>query len=214
MAVTASTVTTLIVFLPLVVGARTGLTTWLREVGVTISIALVCSLFSSLLLIPLMSAHFLKNKQTQPSRFLKWLEGKYASLLGWTLQHRVVTGSAQERLRRLARGLGHAAGKFALAAGSYRRRRVDPAPRGSGRLARPCRPDHLAGAQVARGDVGTGHVGTVTYFTTPPVRSKRLQLECPGGEDIFVVGKLGGGAGRRSDGNCRAKPLGGCKRCP
>ncbi|MDX1631940.1 MAG: efflux RND transporter permease subunit [Thermoanaerobaculia bacterium] len=88
MAVIASTITTLIVFLPLVVGAKTGLTTWLREVGVTISVALVCSLFSSLTLIPLVAAHFLKNKEVKPSRFLVGLEERYAGVLGWTLDHR------------------------------------------------------------------------------------------------------------------------------
>lgn len=88
MAVIASTITTLIVFLPLVVGAKTGLTTWLREVGITISIALVCSLFSSLTLIPLVAAHFLKDKEKKPSRFLERLEAGYGRLLGWTLSHR------------------------------------------------------------------------------------------------------------------------------
>ena len=68
MAVTASTATTLIVFLPLILGASTDLTTWLREVGITISLALICSLFSSLTLIPLMSAHFLRARRTEPSR--------------------------------------------------------------------------------------------------------------------------------------------------
>ncbi|HVS03324.1 MAG TPA: efflux RND transporter permease subunit, partial [Thermoanaerobaculia bacterium] len=88
LAVTASTATTLIVFLPLVVGASTGLTTWLREVGITISIALACSLVTSLVLIPLVSAHFLKPKQVRPSRFLVALEERYARVLAWTLVHK------------------------------------------------------------------------------------------------------------------------------
>ncbi|MDH5373963.1 MAG: efflux RND transporter permease subunit, partial [Acidimicrobiia bacterium] len=62
-AVSASTLTTLIVFLPLIIGAATGLTTWLKEIGIAIAIALACSLFSSLTLIPLMSAHFLGKKK-------------------------------------------------------------------------------------------------------------------------------------------------------
>jgi HAE1 family hydrophobic/amphiphilic exporter-1 len=92
MAVTASTTTTLIVFLPLILGASTGLTTWLSEVGITISLALVCSLVSSLLLIPLMSAHFLRRRQTKPSRLLVWMENRYAGMLGWTLRHKGWTG--------------------------------------------------------------------------------------------------------------------------
>ncbi len=91
MAVTASTITTLIVFLPLVLGAGTGLTTWLKEVGITISIALACSLFSSLTLIPLMSAHLLKARANGRNRPVEWLEERYVHLLGWTLKHRVKT---------------------------------------------------------------------------------------------------------------------------
>jgi HAE1 family hydrophobic/amphiphilic exporter-1 len=91
MAVTASTATTLIVFLPLVIGSGTEMTTWLKEVGVTISIALGCSLFSSLTLIPLMSAHLLKVRSNGRNRFVEWLEERYVQVLGWTLKHRVKT---------------------------------------------------------------------------------------------------------------------------
>ncbi len=91
MAVSASTLTTLIVFLPLIVGASTPLTTWLKIVGITISLALVCSLFSSLTMIPLMSAHFLRKGKNEPSRFIAWLEERYARILAFTLRRRVVT---------------------------------------------------------------------------------------------------------------------------
>jgi HAE1 family hydrophobic/amphiphilic exporter-1 len=91
MAVTASTVTSLIVFLPLIVGGKTELTVWLGEVGIAISLALICSLFSSLTLIPLMSAHFLKRAEPKPNRILTWLEDRYVRLLAWTLGHRVKT---------------------------------------------------------------------------------------------------------------------------
>ena len=87
-AVSASTLTTLIVFLPLIVGAKVQLTTWLGEIGIAIAIALACSLFSSLTLIPLMSAHFLGRKKPKPVKSVTWLEDRYVSLLGWTLQHK------------------------------------------------------------------------------------------------------------------------------
>ncbi len=86
-AVAASTLTTVIVFLPLMIGARTDLTTWLKEIGITITIALICSLFSSLTLIPLMSAHFLGRKRPRPVKAISWLEEKYAGSLRWTLRH-------------------------------------------------------------------------------------------------------------------------------
>jgi len=91
MAVTASTTTTLIVFLPLVLGGGTELTTFLKEVGVTISIALACSLFSSLTLIPLMSAHLLKVREPKPNRIVEWLEDRYVQILAWTMAHRIKT---------------------------------------------------------------------------------------------------------------------------
>jgi hydrophobic/amphiphilic exporter-1 (mainly G- bacteria), HAE1 family len=88
LAVISSTLTTVIVFLPLIVGSKSELTTWLSEVGVAISIALVCSLFSSLTLIPLMSAHLLKRRVTPPQPGLLWLEERYVRALAWTLRHK------------------------------------------------------------------------------------------------------------------------------
>ena len=90
-AVSASTLTTLIVFLPLIVGAKVELTTWLGEIGIAIAIAMGCSLFSSLTLIPLMSAHFLGKKRPKPVASIAWMEDRYASMLAWTLRHRVKT---------------------------------------------------------------------------------------------------------------------------
>jgi HAE1 family hydrophobic/amphiphilic exporter-1 len=90
-AVAASTLTSLIVFLPLIVGSKTQLTTWLGEVGIAISIAFACSLVSSLTLIPLASAHLLRAKKARPSRLITWLEDRYERSLGWTLRHRAWT---------------------------------------------------------------------------------------------------------------------------
>jgi HAE1 family hydrophobic/amphiphilic exporter-1 len=90
-AVTASTTTTVIVFLPLALGRGTELNAILRDVGLTISIALVCSLFSSLTLIPLMSAHLLRIRETRRNRLIDRLEDRYVKILSWTLAHRVKT---------------------------------------------------------------------------------------------------------------------------
>jgi len=86
-AVTSSTLTTVIVFLPLVLGGKTDLAIWLKEVGVSITIALGCSLFTAMTLIPLMSAHFLGRKRSKPIPGIAKLEDKYAGVLGWTLSH-------------------------------------------------------------------------------------------------------------------------------
>lgn len=91
MAVTASTLTSLIVFLPLIVGGTTELTVWLGEVGVAISLALICSLLASLTMIPLMSAHLLRRAEPKPNPLITWLEGRYVRILDWTLNHRIKT---------------------------------------------------------------------------------------------------------------------------
>lgn len=96
-AVTAATLTTLIVFLPLVLGSATELTVWLREVGLTISLALACSLLSSLTLIPLVSTRLLRARRkkgdgTPAPRKASWAERSYARTLGWTLRHPWIAG--------------------------------------------------------------------------------------------------------------------------
>ena len=90
-AVVASTITSLIVFLPLIVGDKSELSTWLGEMGIAIALALVCSLFSSLTLIPLMSSRFLGTKTSKPVPGIAWLEGRYVGVLDWTLRHKVAT---------------------------------------------------------------------------------------------------------------------------
>ncbi|MEM8993946.1 MAG: efflux RND transporter permease subunit [Acidobacteriota bacterium] len=87
-AVVASTVTSLIVFLPLIIGNRSELTVWLGEVGMAIALALVCSLFSSLTLIPLMASRFLKPGHNKPIPFFEKLEDLYVGVLAWTLRHK------------------------------------------------------------------------------------------------------------------------------
>ena len=91
MAVVASTVTSLIVFLPLIVGGKSELTTWLGEVGIAIALALVCSLFSSLTLIPLMSSRFLPAGKAKPVPLITKAEDRYVRVLKWTLVHKYWT---------------------------------------------------------------------------------------------------------------------------
>ena len=90
-AVVSSTATSVIVFLPLVVGSRTEITTWIGEVGRTIIFALGCSLFLSLTAIPLFMGRFLKSEAAPPSNFFVGLSRRYQGLLDWTMRHRVAT---------------------------------------------------------------------------------------------------------------------------
>ncbi len=91
-AVATSTLTTVIVFLPLLVGAKTDIATWLKEIGVAITIALGCSLVSAMTLIPLTAAHVLGHRKTKPVPFVERLEERYVRALAWTLRHRAKTG--------------------------------------------------------------------------------------------------------------------------
>lgn len=90
-AVAASTATSLIVFLPLILGSKSELTTWLGEVGITISLAMICSLVSALFLIPMMAGRALRKSEPVELPSITRLEERYGRLLGWTLRHKAKT---------------------------------------------------------------------------------------------------------------------------
>lgn len=99
-AVTASTLTSVIVFAPIVFGAKNDeLFVWLSSVGVTISVAILFSLLVSLTLIPFLASRSKTPQAPRPSRFLKGLEEHYVRSLRWTtFKHRkwtlsIVAGS-------------------------------------------------------------------------------------------------------------------------
>ena len=91
-AVVSSTATSIIVFLPLVLGGRTEITTWIGEVGRTTIFALLCSLFLS--------------PVGPPSKPLGPPASGYQRVLAWTLTHRPATA-------------GIAFGLFALAVAAF-----------------------------------------------------------------------------------------------
>jgi hydrophobic/amphiphilic exporter-1 (mainly G- bacteria), HAE1 family len=98
MAITASTLTSVIVFLPLVVGQKTNITIMLGEAGFTISVALIASLVVSLLLIPLLAAWLLRSRSPVEPPSIRWLEDRYVRALRWTFRHKgwtlaIVVGS-------------------------------------------------------------------------------------------------------------------------
>src|SRR5262245_21915321 len=87
-AVISSTATSIIVFLPLVLGGRTEITTWIGEIGRTIIVTLIASLFLSLTLIPLAVGRVLDVGVGKPSRLLVGMAELHQRMLGWTLRHR------------------------------------------------------------------------------------------------------------------------------
>lgn len=94
LAVTASTLTTIIVFLPLIVGKKTNITTFLSEIGVAITVTLLCSLVVSLTLIPLVTSRFLHDHEMKDARWIVWLKKHYNGLMLWTFRHRWLTALA------------------------------------------------------------------------------------------------------------------------
>ncbi|MEK7824538.1 MAG: efflux RND transporter permease subunit [Candidatus Eisenbacteria bacterium] len=90
-AVVCATATSMIVFLPLVLGGRTEITTWIGEVGRTIIFALACSLFLSLTAIPLALGRFLHAGVGPQAALLRRLAALHQRVLGWTLAHRPAT---------------------------------------------------------------------------------------------------------------------------
>jgi HAE1 family hydrophobic/amphiphilic exporter-1 len=88
MAITASTLTSVIVFLPLIVGQKTNITIMLGEAGFTISVALIASLVVSLLLIPLLASRVLRARAPVEPASIRWLEERYVGALRWTFRHK------------------------------------------------------------------------------------------------------------------------------
>jgi hydrophobic/amphiphilic exporter-1 (mainly G- bacteria), HAE1 family len=90
MAVTASTATTICVFLPLVlVSGMSGI--FFKELGITVTISLISSLIVSLTLIPMLSSRFLKIKPGRKGAKSVYDHGIYkfyGNLLGFALRHK------------------------------------------------------------------------------------------------------------------------------
>ena len=87
MAILASTLTTIIVFLPLVFMDMGVMKVYTREVGTAISLSLLASLFVALTFIPLVASRLPRERRKQ-SRILDALVVGYRRRLQWVLHHR------------------------------------------------------------------------------------------------------------------------------
>ncbi|MBU1701679.1 MAG: efflux RND transporter permease subunit [Candidatus Eisenbacteria bacterium] len=94
MAVTAATLTSIIVFAPITFSnAQSGLTNYLAVVGITISSCLVFSLLVSLILIPLMASKIPPPKSNGEVRWITALKKRYKIALNWAaLKHPKIMG--------------------------------------------------------------------------------------------------------------------------
>lgn len=90
MPITASTATTLCVFLPLLfLASGGGFSRYLADVGVTISIVSVAALLIALTVVPMVAVLLLDRQESRSSRLLDRLNAAYARVLRFTLHHRV-----------------------------------------------------------------------------------------------------------------------------
>ncbi len=88
-AVITATVTSLIVFLPMIFSKPTDFNIILQELGITIAITLLASLIISQTLIPLASAKLVKQKQKQVSTpIMDKIRRHYVKVLSFNLKHR------------------------------------------------------------------------------------------------------------------------------
>ena len=84
-AVTAATFTSVIVFLPIIFNKPTEMNLYLKELGITICITLLASLFVSQTMIPMATSWFIKSKPKPRGRVISAIEGAYGRLIGWLL---------------------------------------------------------------------------------------------------------------------------------
>ncbi|HEX6927634.1 MAG TPA: efflux RND transporter permease subunit [Gammaproteobacteria bacterium] len=87
-AVFAGTLTTIIVFLPIIFGEESGITIWLKHVAVTIIFTLVGSLLLALTMIPMIAARIHAAPSDGTGSFMARFRDGYGRMLGWTLRHR------------------------------------------------------------------------------------------------------------------------------
>lgn len=89
LAISAGTLTSIIVFVPNLFGEVNQISIFLGQVALTITIALLASWLVAVSLIPMIAAHIpAPSKASQDRGFLPWLSVRYARFLRWTLEHR------------------------------------------------------------------------------------------------------------------------------
>lgn len=90
LAIVVATLTTIVVFLPLILmtGSET-LSFYLSQIGLPVCVALACSLVVSLLLLPLVTSVILRAGAMPRVRAVEWLEERYARVLRRVLERRL-----------------------------------------------------------------------------------------------------------------------------
>jgi hydrophobic/amphiphilic exporter-1 (mainly G- bacteria), HAE1 family len=87
-AVTAATLTSVIVFIPLIFNKPSEMNVYLKELAITVCLALLASLFISQTLIPLATARYIRSRPRPRGRWMTGVERGYESLLRLNLRKR------------------------------------------------------------------------------------------------------------------------------
>jgi len=87
----AATLTTIIVFIPLIFIQQEGIGQFMKDFGLVICVALIASLVIALTLIPLLSSQIFTGKERGKSKFIIALTGIYTKIINWSLNHRFTT---------------------------------------------------------------------------------------------------------------------------
>lgn len=90
LAVTAGTLTSIIVFLPNIFGEQSQIAIFLSHVAISICIALVASLLIAQTMIPLIASR-LKPPRERRGGLMERARERYGRMLGWTLNHRWIS---------------------------------------------------------------------------------------------------------------------------
>ncbi|UCG50772.1 MAG: efflux RND transporter permease subunit [Candidatus Latescibacterota bacterium] len=90
-AVIAATLTSVIVFLPLIFNKPSEMNIYLKELAIAASLTLLASLFISQTLIPMATSWFIRAEPKPRGRVITWLEHHYVRLLKFNLRHRWLT---------------------------------------------------------------------------------------------------------------------------
>ncbi len=86
-AVIAGTMTTIIVFAPIIFGTKADITVFLTHVALTIIVALLASLVIAQTLVPMLAERVAVPPRPKPSGMMMRLTRRYESGLGWIVQH-------------------------------------------------------------------------------------------------------------------------------
>ncbi len=90
LAVLMSTLTSIVVFLPLILmGGRGDFAFWMVRIGVPVIVGLLASLFIALIFVPVAAQRLSRGSQHRELRVVEWARRHYLRALGWVLTHRL-----------------------------------------------------------------------------------------------------------------------------